>query len=495
MTIQRQYSLPNCTLLLEGISTQVGALQAMQSEVRPIMEILIKAECRLPGQTVPLSGGKEFFESLVNAVHSYAQKFLSGIDRPVDRSGNGQSFISIEAAGGNRHRLQIDLADPNAQGILGAPSVDLTTLQLFDLVDAIDQFVADTQTLPFWALNLSPVPKRYVKPSQPLAQQAIPAAIGLTGLALASLACFTLPIPQVQKPENLKLGETPAATTPVSPAATPSPTTATAPGPTTDVSPSPTTSPSVAAEPDLAKLEATLNTAPEITDPETLERLSKQLNQQITDKLAGKTFGEELIYRVGVAKNGDILGYKPANEAATDRAKDTPLASLLYLPASGSTQTTEPIAQFKVTFPPKGNLAIAPWNAPQAVATVSPSSSSPSPSSSPVGDGTPPAEIVDGQQLKELQPKLYDQINDQWNDRQSPPSDGIFRVRVRADGTIVDYEPVDQVAKEYTQSTPLPKLGKPADPNADPTESLASFKVVFTTRNVLQINPWHGRAQ
>ena len=72
MTIRRQYSLPNCTLVLEGLS---DGSAASQLDLRPVLSILMSAECYVTGLGEPLSGGREFFESLVRAVSSYAQEF------------------------------------------------------------------------------------------------------------------------------------------------------------------------------------------------------------------------------------------------------------------------------------------------------------------------------------------------------------------------------------------------------------------------------------
>ena len=476
MTIQRQYNLPNCTLLLEGISKQ----GMFQPEARPVMEILTKAECRFPGVEKPLTGGKEFFESLVKEVSLYAQEFLSGIHLPQPGRLTAAGIINIQKVAG-RHRVSIDATDADALGETNPKTVDLTTLQLFDLVDAIDQFVADTQTLPFWALNLAPVSSRFVRQGEPIAKQAVPAAIGVSGLVLAGLALLALPIPQVKSPENLKISATPAtpaAPSPTLPLATTASPTPAAPSPTASASPTAATP----TEPDLAKLESTLSTAPEITDAKELETLGNQLSTKISEKLTGKTFAQELIYRVGVAKNGDILGYKPANEAANEQIKDTPLASLQYYLPPSEAKPQEPIAQFKVTFPPKGRIIIEPWTKRDATAP-----------SAPAPEATVAGEILATPQIKELQPKLYDQVNEQWSDRQAPSSDALFRVRVKADGTIADYEPLNAAATDFVKSTPLPQLGKAVDPNAKATEPLASFKVVFTTREVLQVSPWYGR--
>lgn len=205
MTIRRQYSLPNCTLILEGLSDGTGAAGS-QTEARPLMTILVNAECYLVGQGQPLRGGRDFFESLVQAVNRYAQEFLSHIPHPKRQ---GPGLVELEHLKDKPlHRLRVltDAAVSAGQGASAAgeaqtvAQVDLTTVQLFDLVDAIDQFLADRQTLPDLHVPLQPVPRRYRKAEQPLAKRAAPAALGMTSLAVAAIAFFFVPIPEVREP-------------------------------------------------------------------------------------------------------------------------------------------------------------------------------------------------------------------------------------------------------------------------------------------------------
>ncbi|MDB9484098.1 DUF4335 domain-containing protein, partial [Dolichospermum circinale CS-537/05] len=73
MNIQRKYSLPNCTLLLEGLSDMTrtagnqGGIAPNFQDLRPELSILVNAECYLSSHTQPIVGGREFFESLVTA--------------------------------------------------------------------------------------------------------------------------------------------------------------------------------------------------------------------------------------------------------------------------------------------------------------------------------------------------------------------------------------------------------------------------------------------
>ncbi|MBD2021751.1 DUF4335 domain-containing protein [Leptolyngbya sp. FACHB-36] len=481
MTIQRQYNLPNCTLILEGLGDTIGS-----AEARPVLSMLVNAECHLVGQEKPLSGGRDFFEGLVSAVSQYAQEILSGV-HPA-RLINPEQWVQFRRVGVNQHRLSVRPPDTTPGSGIAAQftrEIDLTTVQLFDLVEAIDQFFADSQTLPDLALNIKPLSRKYVRSGEPIARQAVPAAIGASSLALAAIALFALPVPKVTQPTCLKMsepgctstptaGNSPAGSSPSPVAASPSPTPS--PSPAASVSPSP--SPATAAQPDLTNLESVLNTAPEITDPGQLESLGNQLRSQVDQAWTNRTpFVEDLVYRVGVAKDGAIVGYKPVNPAALTNAKQTPLLDLLYRPATGSPPTNEPIAQFKVAFTSSGVVDVAPWR-------------------DAVGSELAPAtEITDTQQLEELLPKLREQLIKDWNESSfTAEQDLTFQVRVKPDGAVIDYRPEDQSAVDNAQQTPLPKLAKQVDDSAAPLqESHALFKVVFRAPDGrLELSPWRG---
>ncbi len=485
MTIQRQYSLPNCTLVLEGWG---DATLVSQPDARPLMSNLVNAECHLVGEEKPLAGGREFFESLITAVSLYAQELLSGIRAVKPQAADGKQTVELERLDETHHRLSVRPPDVEPGSGIAAHltrQVNLTTVQLFDLVEAIDQFFADTQTLPDLSLSVTPLSKRYVRSSEPMAKRAVPAAIGASGVALAAIAFFFIPTPQVRQPDNLvpKSNTTASATGTPSPAASspPSPTASGSPNPSPGASASASPSPgaSSAAQPDLTKLESTLTSALEISDPAEVATLRQQLTTKLDQAWKNRTtIPQDLVYRVGVAKDGAIVGYKPVNPAALTYAKQTPLLDLLYIPTSGSqAPTSEPIAQFKVVFTSSGVVDVAPWK--EAMA-------------SPLTGGT---EITDAAQIKELQPKLYDQIDQNWKDKPTFKKELVFRVRVKPDGTIVDYKPNDQAASDYANATPLPKLGKPADDSdtVNAQEPLALFKVVFQPDGKLEVSPWRGR--
>lgn len=479
MTIQRQYSLPNCTLVLEGLG---DISQINTTEARPLMSILINAECHLPGQEKPLAGGREFFEGLVAAVSHYAQEILSGIS--AFSAAASHRSVSLQRVNANRHRLTVRPPDvPPDTGIATHLSreVDLTTVQLFDLVEAVDQFFADTQTLPDLTLNLQPVSKRYVRSEESIAKRAVPAAVGVSGLAVAALALAMIPAPQVRQPNDLfpKPGTT---STTGAPSATlgASPPTATAspqasPTATAQATPSPV--PTTATSPDPAQAEALLAAAPEITDAAQIDTLRQELYSQVDQAWQTRTpITQDLVYRVGVRQDGKIVGYKPVNPAALEEAQKTPLLDLLAIPTPGSSSTSEPIAQYKVVFTGTGVLEVAPWKE-TMVSTVNES-----------------PEITNSAELEEIVPKLRTQILNTWKDENASfPAELIYRVRVNPDGTVIDYRPESQAASDNAQQVPLSKLGKLADENATPLqEPHALIKAVFTSNGRLELSPWRG---
>ncbi len=486
--IQRQYSLPNCTLILDGMD---DVTQSNPMDLRPIMALLLNAECHIGNGYgnlgKPLVGGREFFESLVNAVSLYAQEFLSGVHLPASAYSDKPQMVQMKRLAPNQHELSYEPqqeSNPNAK----AEKINLTTVQFFDLVEAIDQFVADTQTLPFWSLNLSPVAKKFA-PKGAMGKQVVPAALGLSGLAIAAVAIFALPIPPVKQPESIRAG----ANTTSSPAPSTAP--SSPPTPQTSASPSPqaTTSPSA----DASKIQADLMGASPITDPVEVAKLQQQLKETLTSKIKlGAKIPEALVYRVSVGKDGQITGYKAEGDVALKSERETPLPDLLVVPTAD--KKPEPVADYRVTFQPENRIQIQPWS--EAVANVtgseSPSpkpsespSSQPSPSSSPSANTDSKAEITDATSVDAIQPKLYDQIDKAWQANPAFNEDLQYRVQVNREGTIVSYTPVNRAATNYENEIPLPKLskGKPGE-----TEGTASFKVVFRPSGKLEINPWFG---
>ncbi|MEB3233477.1 MAG: DUF4335 domain-containing protein, partial [Leptolyngbyaceae bacterium] len=197
MTIQRQYTLANCKLVVEGWEDAVDP--AAPPAIRPMVSIVTHVECHFSGVEKPLSGGQELLTNLVQTVSRYVQQVLSGVEHPVPSATQTTARVQMQAVEGDRHRLIVNQAGSGSD-----PSkyqVDLSTTQLFDLVEVVDQLVADGQTLPQLSVDLSPVPKRFVATQEPVTEKLLPATLGVSSLAVAAIALFLIPAPKVERPE------------------------------------------------------------------------------------------------------------------------------------------------------------------------------------------------------------------------------------------------------------------------------------------------------
>jgi len=96
-----------------------------------------------------------------------------------------------------------------------------------------------------------------------------------------------------------------------------------------------------------------------ITDATEIDLLKGKLSQQIDGVLKNQpAVDTELVYRVSVAKDGAIVGYKSENSAAVARS-EAPLSELLYKPV-GTRPPAEPLADFRVVVAPGGTV-VTPW--------------------------------------------------------------------------------------------------------------------------------------
>lgn len=196
MNTKRQYSQPNCSLVLEGME-DVSAENVDILNGQSPMSILISAECNFISSNQKLSGGSIFLENLSHAVSRYAQEFLSGLPQPHRETDKYPQVTLNRLEDYNRHRLTFKPEPGEAE----AKEIDLTTVELFDLVEAIDQFYLDRSTLPNMNLELQSVSKRYRQPEQPLSERLTPVVVGLTSLAMAAAAFFVIPPPEIEQPE------------------------------------------------------------------------------------------------------------------------------------------------------------------------------------------------------------------------------------------------------------------------------------------------------
>lgn len=492
MTIQRQYSLPNCTLLLEGLSDATTGNG--QLDFRPVMTILVNAECRIGGSAIRLTGGREFFESLVTAVSNYAQEFLSDVRRGESEDGQ-LSLVQLQPINRNLHRLIVQRRDDTnltTNGITAKPTspttpieIDLNTVQLFDLAEAVDQFFADTQTLPSLSLKLTPLEKRYAKSDETVVKQAAPAALGLSSLAIAALALFFAPIPEVQKPREPQPQTNSGSVSPNQ----------TVPGQTATIEPTPLPLPTASASPStggvLTPSPSPLGTE---TAPPSASPLSAQTPYPTTSNLGEQT-------------PPPSLGTETASPSASPLSDQTPYPTTSNLGVQAPQASPSPL-QTPSNIGSNSGVQ-TPQASPTPVETASPTPSTlaaqPSPSPSPTVSETPSAastpstttgEIVDSSTLKALNQKVYEQIRQGKREGVKFPRQLVYRLTVRPDGTIVEYEPRNQPARDYVTETPFVNL-KSSDTTTDEAatpneESFAYFRVVITPKGVLQVSPWRG---
>ncbi|RMH76124.1 MAG: DUF4335 domain-containing protein [Cyanobacteria bacterium J007] len=471
MSIQREYILPNCKLILEGLSDEKSSGSGSSTSANTL-SILVNADCYVAGKEQPLSGGMEFFQALVMAVSSYAQEFLSGVrayrrlgDPHGDEDESESALVQFKPLDTNLHRLLVRSPDRPGSPPL---TIDLNSVQLFDLVEAVDQFLADRETLPQLALQLRSVSKSEAKTQIPVTQRALPAAIGVSSLAIAAMAFFFVPVPDIERPvedpkpqptsEQLQDSQdtTPAGSDP--PEDRPSP-------------PSPD---------ELSRTSAPAT--PIITDPETLATLEDQLYDQIDEAWQTRPeFDRDLIYRVGVGADGAIVGYEAQNDLAREYSDGTPLSQLVYKPVEGGS-APEPVALFEVIFQPDGRLQVDPWQNQQREEAID------------LGDAP---EITDRAVIDDLVYTLQGQLIDALPASRDFVRPLTYRVGVIEDGTIVDYEAVDRLSEENLDKTPLQELHQPSaavvrSNNTVTPAAIAQFRVVFRPTGVPEVSPWDG---
>ncbi len=204
MPILRQYSLPNCILIVEGMGTAADASQA-----RPELSVVTKVECHFAREKQPLIGGIDLLEQLIQATNDCVQTWISGLQSKSVSRKSEESAISLEVHGNDRFALTVPTAllfapvvsdkGTNGNGST-AITLELSALQLFDLMEAIDQLGADQQTLPALNTAVRPRTRRAVKTGTDAIQQTAPIAIGLSSVAVAAAALFFVPIPKPPTP-------------------------------------------------------------------------------------------------------------------------------------------------------------------------------------------------------------------------------------------------------------------------------------------------------
>ncbi len=203
MPIQRQYSLPNCVLILEGLS---NSPEASAGGTRPELNILTRFECYFAREKQALIGGQELLQELLQATNQCVQSWISGMQplppkgkemkpqvqlQPIKEGGFDLMVPGVLLAQGSTE--DANLEQPFAQ-------FHISSVQLFDLMEAIDQLAADQQTLPNLQTDVRPRSRQEVRSGGSTLEQVAPIALGATSVAVAAAALFFMPVPKVPTP-------------------------------------------------------------------------------------------------------------------------------------------------------------------------------------------------------------------------------------------------------------------------------------------------------
>ena len=510
MTIRRQYQLPNCSLILDGLSIDP------QPGSEDVMSLLVNAECRISGLERSLNGGYNFFAALVRAVSQYSQEILSGFAHPQVVEGE-PLLVHINPGEGPYHHLvvQPEIADLGDSGDGRAIDIKLSSVQLFDLTEAVDQFFDDTRTLPELQTNLSPLPKRFVRTDEPLSDRALPVILGAGSLVVATMALGLLPLPEMRDPAAERAqGDEAAEVASVD----------------TDGAEPPS---GEGATPDADSL-AAANTssplwteAPRIEDADEINRLQTQLQTQLEENLdAEAQFAQPLSYQVAVNEAGSVVGYQFGNDAALRDVDKTPLNVLARENAGREGLEEDAIAQYTVAFDNDG-VSVEPIEVADSTETAAPevaeseaaepeaaepedsevaqleepresasasaeaetdAAATPATSTSVTFENEPPATLRSLSEVETLNNNLKRTIVDAREQPRVGKAAATYRVRVKEDGTVIGYQPTSQDAQGALKETPLPKLLKSA-PEETPS---VDYRVVFTERGVVEVSPWWG---
>jgi hypothetical protein len=192
MDIMRQYQSSNCTLILQGLNND--ATNSFN------LDILLSAECYIISSQKTLRGGKTFLENLTKVVSAYAQDLLSGLPHPPNL--NLESDLINLQPYNHVHRLTWQKSKDDEQDV---EQIDLTTVELFDLLETLDQFSADSSTLPDLKWHLEPLSRRHRQDGEPIFERSIPAVVGIGTVALTAIASFMVQPPVVREPKSQPL--------------------------------------------------------------------------------------------------------------------------------------------------------------------------------------------------------------------------------------------------------------------------------------------------
>jgi Domain of unknown function (DUF4335) len=422
-SVLRRYTPPTCTLEVAAIGSALSRWtdRAVLKNLR--FELSFDDPTKNSEQQVTIRGDRNQLEALWEAVSGYVQNLLmqpGGLPlEPIDRLGAEapdsisplhDAGIKLESQGWLAHELHLgNLA--NAESAI----VPLTTLQLFDLANALDEYHAEALTLPSLGRSrwIKGVPNRWVQTAAAavlLIGVSVPVVKFITDLSAPQVASTSALTKDVEISTAQRAGDLP---TPPSPGRTPPPLTLTPLNPTpppvgTTVFPAPV--PGVATVPDTPP--ASVPIAP--SQPTTIVIPTEPNFPEIPDNPS-------------VAAAPSV-----APSAAPPRLEGTDLGDL-----------TAPTA-------PSSN--VAPIDDELAAAGLSASSAPPG----ATARSTSPAALSSSNQAEEV--KSYFQQN--WQPPEGLTETLEYRLLLNADGSLQRILPLGNASANFLDRTNMPLLGE-----------------------------------
>lgn len=140
-----------------------------------------------------------------------------------------------------------------------------------------------------------------------------------------------------------------------------------------------------------------------------------------------------------------------------------------------------------VSAPPGPQIAassIAPNASPAPLAAASPApiGAVANTATAPNAATSAASEISDQAELNAIGQQLYAQIDQNWSTTPTFTESLTYRVKVKENGDILQFDPTNKAAKDFVKETPLPILQTPAGATAG-AEKTAEFQVTFSPTN------------
>ncbi|MEP6544587.1 nitrate ABC transporter ATP-binding protein [Microcoleus vaginatus GB1-A2] len=179
------------------------------------------------------------------------------------------------------------------------------------------------------------------------------------------------------------------------------------------------------------------------------------------------------------ASPAPIAAASPAPIAA---ASPAPIAAASPAPIAAASPA--PIAA-AASPAPIAAASPAPNASPAPIAAASPAAIAAAANSAGAANAATSAtsEISDQAELDAIGKQLYAQIDQKWRTTPTFTESLTYRVKVKQNGDILQFDPTNKAAKDFVKETPLPVLQTPAGAAAGAAEKTAEFQVTFSPSN------------